>query len=85
MAFTFRLERENGTPADPPVLHTAVPNWQVGDTIPLGRDETLCVNCGGDCAAPVKAHGKALRVVEIQVDPGWGAGASSRARLGPFG
>ena len=23
--FTFRLEREDGTPADPPVLHTAVP------------------------------------------------------------
>jgi hypothetical protein len=38
MAFTFRLELEDGTPADPPVLHTAVPNWQVGDTIPLGAD-----------------------------------------------
>lgn len=34
--FTFRLELSDGTPADPPVLHTAVPNWQAGDTIPLG-------------------------------------------------
>jgi hypothetical protein len=43
MAFTYRLEKRDGTPADPPVLHTAVPNWQVGDTIPLGRDRTLRV------------------------------------------
>jgi hypothetical protein len=41
MAFTFRLEQEDGTPADPPVLRTAVPNWQAGDTIPLGADRTL--------------------------------------------
>jgi hypothetical protein len=38
MAFTFRLEHEDGTPADPPVLHTAVPDWSVGDTIPLGAN-----------------------------------------------
>ena len=36
MAFTFRLEQEDGAPADPPTLHTAVPNWRAGDTIPLG-------------------------------------------------
>jgi hypothetical protein len=41
--FFFRLEHEDGTPADPPTLHTAVPNWQAGDTIPLGRDKTLRV------------------------------------------
>jgi hypothetical protein len=35
MAFTYMLEHEDGTPADPPVLHTAEPNWSVGDTIPL--------------------------------------------------
>jgi len=28
MAFTFKLEHEDGTPADPPVLHPAVPNWE---------------------------------------------------------
>ena len=27
----------------PPTLHTAVPNWSPGDTIPLGRDRTLRV------------------------------------------
>jgi hypothetical protein len=41
--FSFKLEHEDGTPADPPTLHTAVPNWQAGDTIPLGRDKTLRV------------------------------------------
>jgi hypothetical protein len=41
--FTFRLEHEDGTPADPPILHTALPNWQAGDTIPLDADRMLCV------------------------------------------
>jgi hypothetical protein len=36
MAFTYKLEQENGTPADPPTLRTAVPTWNVGDSIPLG-------------------------------------------------
>jgi DnaK suppressor protein len=36
MAFMFRLEDEDGEPADPPTLKTAVPNWRPGDTIPLG-------------------------------------------------
>lgn len=40
MAFTFKLEHEDGRPADPPTLHTAVPNWRAGDTIPLGADRT---------------------------------------------
>jgi hypothetical protein len=43
MAFTFKLEHEDGTPADPPVLHTAVPNWSAGDTIPLDADKMLRV------------------------------------------
>ena len=43
MAFTYRLENEDGTPADPPVLHTAVPTWRAGDTSPLGADRTLRV------------------------------------------
>lgn len=41
--FTFRLEQEDGTPADPPVLQTAVPTWQAGDAIPLGRGRILRV------------------------------------------
>ena len=43
MAFRFKLEYEDGTPADPPVLHTAVPNWSAGDTIPLNAERTLHV------------------------------------------
>jgi hypothetical protein len=41
--FYFRLENEDGTPADALVPHTAVPNWQAGDTIPLGADRMLRV------------------------------------------
>jgi hypothetical protein len=41
--FTFKLELADGTPADPPTLRTAVPNWNPGDTIPLGRDRVLRV------------------------------------------
>jgi hypothetical protein len=37
MPFAYRLELEDGTPADPPTLTSAVPNWRPGDTIPLGR------------------------------------------------
>jgi hypothetical protein len=33
-AFAFKLEREDGTPADPPTFKIAVPNWRPGDTIP---------------------------------------------------
>ena len=43
MAFIFRLELADGTPADPPRLDVAVPNWSAGDTIPLGRDRMLRV------------------------------------------
>jgi hypothetical protein len=43
MAFAHRLERKDATPADPPTLSVAVPNWAPGDTIPLGRERTLCV------------------------------------------
>ena len=43
MAFTFKLEHEDGTPADPPVLQTAVPNWRAGDAIPLSAGRALRV------------------------------------------
>jgi hypothetical protein len=36
MAFLFRLQTADGAPADPPKLDSAVPNWSLGDTIPLG-------------------------------------------------
>jgi hypothetical protein len=34
--FLFRLETEDGAPAEPP-LTSAVPNWSPGDTIHLGK------------------------------------------------
>lgn len=37
MAFLFRVETADGTPAEPPTLMSAVPSWRAGDTIPLGR------------------------------------------------
>jgi hypothetical protein len=37
--FTYKLEHEDGTPADPPRFRAAVPNWRTGDTIALGRTE----------------------------------------------
>jgi len=43
MAFMFRLEHEDGTPAEPRAFEAAVPNWSPGDTIPLGRDRNLLV------------------------------------------
>jgi hypothetical protein len=43
MAFQFRLEHEDGTPADPSTFKTAATNWRAGDTIPLGREKMLRV------------------------------------------
>ena len=61
MAFQFRLEREDGTPADPPMLATAAPNWRAGDTIPLGAGRTLCVVAVRPALEP---DGDAMLVVE---------------------
>jgi hypothetical protein len=41
MAFIFKLELKDGTPAGPPILDTAVPNWWPGDTITLGPRRSL--------------------------------------------
>jgi hypothetical protein len=41
--FTFRLELEDGTPADPPTVRAAVPNWRAADTIALGANRMLRV------------------------------------------
>jgi len=43
MAFLFRLEMEDGSPADPPTLSAAVPNWSAGDVIALGAGRALRV------------------------------------------
>ena len=35
--FLFRLETPEGSPAEPPTLSAARPDWSVGDCIYLGR------------------------------------------------
>lgn len=42
-SFAFKLEHQDGTPADPPSFQTSVPNWRRGDAIPLGQGRTLRV------------------------------------------
>jgi hypothetical protein len=42
-SFAFKLEREDGNPADPPTLQAAVPNWRAGDVIALGAGRSLRV------------------------------------------
>jgi hypothetical protein len=43
MAFQFRLEHEDGTPAKPPTLRAAVPNWRPGDVIASSAGRSLRV------------------------------------------
>jgi hypothetical protein len=43
MPFTYTLEHEDGSPAEPPTFSTAIPNWSPGDTVPLGNSRTLRV------------------------------------------
>jgi hypothetical protein len=43
MTFTIKLERADGTPAEPPSISTTVTNWRPGDTIPLGAKKSLRV------------------------------------------
>jgi hypothetical protein len=57
----FKLEQEDGTPAEPPTLHTAVPNWSAGDAIPLGRDRILSVTEARPAREP---DGEPVLVVE---------------------
>jgi hypothetical protein len=35
--YDFRLERTDGSPADPPTYRNSVLSWRQGDTIPLKR------------------------------------------------
>jgi hypothetical protein len=50
MTFTIRLERADGTPAEPPSIRTAVTNWRPGDTIPLGHETLRVVRVRDDDA-----------------------------------
>jgi hypothetical protein len=41
MTFTFKLERPDGTSADPPDLRVGIYLWNPGDTITLGPGRSL--------------------------------------------
>jgi hypothetical protein len=43
MTFTIKLERADGTPAEPPSITTMVTNWRPGDTIPISAGRSLRV------------------------------------------
>jgi hypothetical protein len=43
LGFDFKLVQADGTPADPPTLKAAVPNWGPGDTIHLPGERSLRV------------------------------------------
>jgi hypothetical protein len=66
MAFHFKLEHPDGTPADPPTLHTAVPNWSPGDTIPLGHRTLRVVDVRDDPEGAVLVVGVRLRPVSAK-------------------
>jgi hypothetical protein len=57
--FTFKLVKEDGTPAEPATLHTAVPNWSPGDTIPLGPVK------GALRVVEVRPEGAPVLIVEL--------------------
>jgi hypothetical protein len=48
--FLFRLETSDGVAANPPTLSSAVPNWKIGDTIPLVRRSLRVVQIRDDDA-----------------------------------
>jgi len=41
--YHFRLQRTDGSPADPPTYRSTVLNWRQGDKIPLTAERTLRV------------------------------------------
>ena len=63
MAFIFKLEHPDGTPADPPTLRSAVPNWDVGDKIPFGPGKPALLVVGLRNASDPEHHG--LLVVTV--------------------
>ena len=43
MTHTFKLERLDGTPADPPSIKSSVLAWSPGDRIPISAGRSLQV------------------------------------------
>jgi len=38
--YHFRLQRTDGSPADPPTFRSSALNWRQGDKIPLTAEQT---------------------------------------------
>jgi hypothetical protein len=80
-SFAFKLERKDGTPADPPTLDVAVPNWSAGDTIPLGRRNLRAIGVCDDDEAPVLVVDDVSRMSRaVLADPGRRADRDLRTR-----
>ena len=63
--FLFKLERADGTPAEPSTLSSAVPNWGPGETIHFGGKALRVVGVRDD-----DADQPPVLVVEDLVQPG---------------
>jgi hypothetical protein len=67
MAFIYKLEHEDGTPADPPTFRSAPgTSWNAGDTIPLGAKTLRVVGIRDDDADQPSR----LVVEDVDVDAG---------------
>lgn len=65
LGFMFRLELEDGRPADPPTIRSAPGvTWSAGDTIPLGARTLRVVAVREDDAD----QRPALVVDEVEID-----------------
>jgi hypothetical protein len=62
-SFAFKLEQEDGAPADPPTLKAAVPDWRAGDVIALGAGRSLRVV---DTRLSEGADGDPVRVLVVE-------------------
>jgi hypothetical protein len=66
MTFTIRLERANGTPAEPPTIRSAVTDWRTGDTIPIAAGCSLRVVgivATNEDEPPVLRRGRGLKSI----------------------
>jgi hypothetical protein len=64
LGYTFRLELEDETPADPSTFRTSVLTWRPGDTIPLGARTLRVIAVRDDDADQPPA----LVVEDVDVD-----------------
>ena len=62
MAFTFKLEHPEGTPADPPSSGAPSRTWEIGDQIPMCPGKPALVVVGVRAVNDPEQH--ALLVVE---------------------